>query len=181
MPQELRVTFGTNYAYGETGATGSAMAADLMQIGIDPDRKDRSKQLAKIHSIVFHEGFHISQGFYLEGRIFSALESAVYEGCGTIFERDYANSNPKWGNYKKEDAATLRHWYEAIRGISAEQYFEPSGETWRKWAFYDPETDESWRVYKVGTWLVDTVLKERGMDILELGTKTADEILGYLE
>lgn len=178
LPRQLTITFGTNYDYGEDGITGSAIAADQMKIGIDKRIKDRAKQHAKIRPLVFHEGYHMAQDFHL-GSQFSALESAIYEGCATIFERDYAKSTPKWADYSKEDTATLERWYNAMKDITAEQYFEPSGETWRKWAFYDPETDESWRVYKVGTWLVEDALKRTDLDILELSSMTAREILDH--
>lgn len=178
LPSKLRVTFGTNYDYGEDGVTGSAIAANEVKIGIDKSVEDRTKQHAKIHSLVFHEGYHLAQNFHLGSR-FSALESAIYEGCATIFERDYTESTPEWGDYSKENIATLQRWYDTMKDISAEQYFEPSGETWRKWAFYDSETNESWRIYKVGTWLVEDVLKKNDLDIIDLSSMTANDILGY--
>lgn len=168
--------FGTNYDYGESGVTGSAISIDSIKIGINPDVQNRTKQHAKVRSIVFHEGYHVAQGFHL-GQEFSVLESAVYEGCATVFERDYAQSSPKWGDYREEGEEKLRQWYDAMRLIAAEQYFEPSGETWRKWAFYDPETDESWRVYKVGTWIVDDVMSKSGLSHIELNGMTAGQIL----
>ena len=180
LPKKVTITFGSNYDYGEDGVTGSAIASDKIKLGINPDVDDRSKQFAKIRSLIFHEGFHLAQGFYLEGRQFSAVESAVYEGCATIFERDYAASSPAWGDYSKEDDKTLRRWYEEMKSVTAEQYFEPSGETWKKWAFYDTETGEGWRVYKVGTWLVDEVLKKGNVSVVELSSKTADEIVRLL-
>jgi uncharacterized protein YjaZ len=176
LPKTMKLYFGTNYDYGESGVTGSAVGVDAIKIGIDPNVESREKQHNKIRSIVFHEGYHVSQGFYL-GREFSALESAVYEGCATVFERDYAGSTPKWGDYLKEGKEKLLEWYDSMKSITAEQYFEPSGETWNKWAFYDPETDESWRVYKVGTWIVDDVMKKTGLTVVELNDMTAEQIL----
>lgn len=173
----MKVYFGTSYEYGETGVTGSAIDGESMQIGIDPDdRVDRDAQHARIREVVFHEGYHVAQGFH-RGTIFSALDSAIYEGCATVFERDYAGSKPKWGNYQDEGEEVLGRWYEAIKMITAEQYFEPSGETWQKWAFYDNETQESWRIYKVGTWIIDDVMAKTDMSALELNGLTADQIL----
>lgn len=176
LPQSLKVYFGTNYDYGESGVTGSAISADSIKIGIDPNAEDRAKQHDKVRSIVFHEGYHISHGFHL-GREFSALESAVYEGCATVFERDYAQSSPKWADYQKEGSEKLHQWYEAMKHITTEQYFEPTGETWRKWAFYDPETEESWRVYKVGTWIIDEVMDKNELSPIDLNSMSAEEIL----
>jgi uncharacterized protein YjaZ len=179
LPKTLNVIFGTNYDYGKDGVTGSAISADSIKVGINNRATDSTKQHAKIHSLIFHEGYHVAQGFHL-GYQFSALDSAIYEGCATLFERDYAGSNPKWADYSEEDESTLRRWFEEIQNISAEQYFEPSGKTWQKWAFYDSETGESWRIYKVGTWLVEKILKDNRLSILDLNSKTAEEILSYL-
>ena len=181
LPEKLKVVFGTNYEYGDDGVTGSAIAADAIKVGIKPDMENRSVQFEKIRSLIFHEGYHVAQGFYLDGPGFSALESAVYEGCATIFEREYTDSTPKWADYSSENETALRRWYDEMKDITAEQYFEPTGETWKKWAFYDPETGESWRIYKVGTWLVERVIAKTNVDIADLSTSTANEILGMLE
>ena len=176
LPEKLQIYFGTNYDYGETGVTGSALDDDSIKIGINPKVEDRKKQHDEIRSLVFHEGYHVAQGFHL-GNQFSALESAVYEGCATAFERDYAESVPDWAHYQKEGEEKLRQWAESMKPITAEQYFEPSGETWKKWAFYDPETNESWRVYKVGTWIVDDVMRKNNLTAVDLNSMNASEIL----
>lgn len=180
LPAQLQVEFGTNYDYGSDRVTGSAIGPDAIKIGIDAKAEDRERQHARIRSLVFHEGFHIAQGFHLGGQ-FSALESAVYEGCATIFEREYTGSTPGWGNYSDVDEATLQRWFTEMQQITAEEYFEPTGETWRKWAFYDPETGEGWRVYKVGTWLVDKILAQEDRDIIDLHSTTATELLARIK
>lgn len=180
LPKKLKIVFEGRDNYNETGIDGYAVSADTIGIGIRPDIEDRTIQFAMLRALVFHEGYHIRQDFHYDGPPVAALEAAIYEGCATVFERDYADSEPQWGNYGKEDEATLQRWYEAMKTITAEQYFEESGETWKKWAFYDPETHESWRVYKVGTWLVDGLLKTKGLDIIDLRDKTASEILEFI-
>lgn len=177
-PDTLRVEFGdTGAVFGEDGVLGRAVSSDMIKIRIKPDVEDRTTQFARVRSAVLHEAYHMTQGLHNEAGTFSAVEVAIYEGCATVFERDYAGSEPKWGDYAKEGEEKLQKWYDAMKEITAEQYFEPSGETWLKWAFYDAETDESWRVYKVGTWLVDGVLKSKGLDIVTLNSKTAQDIL----
>jgi len=179
LPEKVHIIFGTNYDYGDDGVTGSAVSPDAIQVGIDGQATDRARQHNSIRPLIFHEGYHMAQGFHL-GSTYSALESAIYEGCATIFERDVAGSTPRWANYSKEGEATLQRWLDEISKISAEQYFEPTGETWRKWAFYDPDTDESWRIYKVGTWLVEKVTAQENKTIIELNSKTSEEIMSYL-
>jgi hypothetical protein len=180
LPETLNIEFGTNYDYGEDGVTGSALSSNCMKIGIRIDQEDRASQFAKIRSLVMHEGYHIGQGFY-NTEPCSALEAAVYEGCATVFERDYLGSGPKWADYSMHDKETLQNWLDEIKTITADQYFEPSGETWKKWAFYDTETGASWRIYKTGTWLVDAVIRKTGFDAVNLNSLSAKEIMNYLE
>lgn len=180
LPETMNVEFGTNYDYGEDGVTGSALSSNSMKIGIRIDQEDRTPQFARIGAVVKHEGYHIGQGFY-NSQPCSALEAAVYEGCATTFERDYVGTNPKWADYSMHDEKTLQHWFDEIRTITAEQYFEPSGETWRRWAFYDAGTDASWRIYKTGTWIVESVMRKTGLNAIELNSLSADKIARYLE
>ena len=180
LPEQMNITFGANYEYGATGVTGSAITANEMLIGIDQNAKNREVQHARIRPLVFHEGYHIAQGFHNQAPV-SALEAAIYEGCATLFEVQYAQvERQRWSNYEQEKPATLERWLNEIKTITAEQYFESSGETWQKWAFYDPETDESWRIYKVGTWLVEGILKNSDLSLLEMGRMRAEEIIRHL-
>jgi hypothetical protein len=180
LPKTINITFGTNYPYGDDGVTGSALSKDSMKIGTRIDHEDRTGQISRIKSVIFHEGYHIGQGFYNSDPC-SAIEAAIYEGCATIFEREYANSNPEWGDYSMHSEETLLAWLKEMKTITADQYFEPSGETWRKWAFYDPETNESWRVYRVGTWIVENVIRKTKLEVIELNSMSAIEILGRFE
>jgi hypothetical protein len=179
LPETMNVEFGTNYDYGEDGVTGSALSPNSMKIGVRLDQEDRAPQFARIGTVVKHEGYHIGQGFY-NSEPCSALEAAIYEGCATIFERDYLDSEPKYADYSMHDEKTLQSWFDEIKTITADQYFEPSGGTWRKWAFYDPETDASWRIYKTGTWVVENVMRKTGLNAIELNSLSAYEITSYL-
>lgn len=179
LPATMNIEFGTNYDYGDDGVTGSALSPTSMKIGIRIDQEDRTAQFARIGAVVKHEGYHIGQGFYNADPC-SALEAAVYEGCATIFERDYLGTNPQWADYSMHDDKTMRQWLDQIKTVTAEQYFEPSGETWRRWAFYDKETDASWRIYKTGTWLVEAVMRKTGLNALELNRLSAHDITNYL-
>lgn len=180
LPSTINISFGTNYPYGEDGVTGSALSSNSMKIGTRIDQDDRTGQFERIKPVIFHEGYHIGQGFYNSDPC-SAIEAAIYEGCATIFEREYANSSPDWGDYSMHSEKTLSTWLKEIKTITADQYFEPSGDTWRKWAFRDPETNESWRVYKVGTWIVENVMRKTKLSVIELNEMSAHEILGRFE
>lgn len=176
LPETMNIEFGTNYDYGENGVTGSALSSNSMKIGIRINQTNRTSQFDRIGHVVKHEGYHIGQGFY-NSEPCSAIEAAVYEGCATVFERDYLGSEPKWADYSMHDEETLQYWLDEIKTITADQYFESSGETWRRWAFYDAATDASWRIYKTGTWLVDAVMHKTGLNTIELNSLTANEII----
>ena len=180
LPETINISFGTNYPYGEDGITGSALSSDSMKIGTRIDQEDRTSQFGRIKPVIFHEGYHIGQGFY-NSEPCSAIEAAIYEGCATIFEREHANSSPRWADYSQHSVETLHAWLEEIKTITADQYFESSGETWRKWAFYDPDTKEAWKTYKVGTWIVENVIRKTGLNVIELNSMSADEILARFE
>lgn len=180
LPETINISFGTNYAYGQDGVTGSALSSDSMKIGTRIDQEDRASQFDRIKPVIFHEGYHIGQGFY-NSEPCSAIEAAIYEGCATIFEREYTNSSPKWSDYSGHDEETLRAWFEEMKTITADQYFERSGDTWRKWAFFDPDTKESWKTYKVGTWIVENIISKTELNIIELNSMSANEILARFE
>jgi hypothetical protein len=179
LPEAINIEFGTNYDYGEDGVTGSALSPNSMKIGIRIDQEDRSSQLDRIQAVVMHEGYHIGQGFY-NSEPCSALEAAIYEGCATVFERDTLGSAPRYADYSMHSKDELKKWLSEIQTINADQYFEPSGETWRKWAFYDEETDASWRIYKTGTWVVDRVMAQTGLRPIDLNVLSANEIIAAL-
>ena len=181
LSRSINISFEDRDNFGEDGIDGFAKSKDTIGIGVDGSNKDRDCQKEKLRPLVLHEAFHITQGFTYEAGQFSALDAAIYEGCATIFEREYANSTPKHGDYSRESPAKLQEWLAAIRGITADQYFEESGETWRKWAFYDAETDESWKIYKTGTWLVDTILQQGSLDIIDLQGMSAAAVLALYE
>lgn len=175
LPQVINIEFGTNYPYGEDGVTGSALSPDSMKIGIRIDQDDRTSQYRKVKQVVMHEAYHIGQGFY-NSKPCSALEAAIYEGCASVFEKEYLSIAAKWTNYAQHTDEELFGWLEQIKNINADQYFESSGETWRKWAFFDPDTGESWRIYKTGTWLIEKIIAKNDVNSLELNDLNAEQI-----
>lgn len=175
LPQAINIEFGTNYPYGEDGVTGSALSPDSMKIGVRIDQVDRTSQYRKVKQVVMHEAYHIGQGFY-NSKPCSALEAAIYEGCASVFEKEYLSIAAKWTNYAQHTDEELFGWLEQIKNIDADQYFESSGETWRKWAFFDPDTGELWRIYKTGTWLIEKIIAKNDVNSLELNDLNAEQI-----
>lgn len=182
LSADLQIWLDNRHLIPETGEGGYSYAPDIINIAFDLDFKDRHAQLKNLRATIFHESFHVVQGHtYEQPRALyeTALDSAIYEGCATIFEREYAHSDPLWGKYRQHDDNELQRWQEGLRTVSADEYYKDM-DMYEKWAFYDKDTGERCRVYKTGTWLVDKVLEKTKLNILDLRTKSAADIIDLL-
>lgn len=180
LPKIIKVRFDEGRFSEGVGVTGCANAHDEMTIRINKDFADRESQKLEIKPLVFHEGYHMADEFtYTDGK-FSGIEATVAEGKAVAFEMKHAGSTPHYANWQDEQEK-IQGWYEQLRDITADQYFEESGKTWQKWAFWDDETQESSRVYKVGTWMIEQVLVARNLNIVELCGLPAQRIVEWFE
>ena len=180
LPESLQIYFDNWYIIPETGEGGFAYAPGILTMSFDPDFADKKVQKAHVRSTVFHESYHLAHGHTYEDAKLPyrhALDSAVYEGCASVFERDSTHPDPLPGNYDKCTEQQLQAWTDALAAISNEDYKNGDTGLWIKWAIYDKETGERWRVYKVGAWIVDQALANSGLNVLDLRTKSAEEIL----
>ncbi|MBC7564952.1 hypothetical protein H7100_01830 [Candidatus Saccharibacteria bacterium] len=176
IPEKLDIYFGDkSIIIPETGVGGFAYSHGIMTLAIDEDFPDKKKQNAELRATVFHESFHISQHFTGEEGFQTALNSAIYEGCATVFERAYAGTRAIHGDYSAHSDEQLESWLIELKAVGS-SYFEQKG-VWEKWAFYNEDLDQRWIVYKTGTWLIDRILQKTGLDILDLQDKTAEQIL----
>lgn len=179
VPEKLLLKFTDNGGSDITGVGGFAFSHDQINLAVLKNFNNRKLQEKNLRSAFFHESFHLQQGFTYADSLFTALDAAVYEGSAIKFERDYGNNDAVYGDYSAYSEAQLKQWLDEIRAVGAE-YFE-NEETWRKWAFYHPEYDEKWIVYKVGSFILDNVLASSGLDIIDLRDKTSGEILKLAE
>lgn len=175
LPSALKIYFTNDGATPDTGVGGFAYSSDIISMSLDPDFKDKDKQLQDIRPTIFHEALHLYQNYTGEGPKYSALEGAIYEGMATVFERDCANAQPSYGDYSQNLPEELGRWLEELRNLGPE-YLE-NEEVYRAWKFYHPQLQERWIVYKTGTWVVDQVLQKHGLNILDLRDKTAFQVL----
>jgi hypothetical protein len=183
LPEDIHIWLDNWCLIPETGDGGFAYSPNELTIAYDIDFKDKALQQKSLRQTIFHEGYHLVQGHTNEqphAQYKTALDSAIYEGCAVVFERKYAGSDPLWGHYEKHDEATLTEWRNAMMKISIDDFVKNDGEIWRTWAFYDELTEERWRLYKVGTWLVDSALQRSGKDILDFRKLSAEEILDLI-
>jgi len=175
LPGSIDIKFTDNGGSELTGVGGFSLSPKQINLAIHQDFEDRAAQEVNLRSTVFHEAFHVQQGFTYTQSPFTALQSAIYEGCAIKFERDYAKNTAVYGDYSSCTEDQLNTWLDEIRTVGTE-YFE-NEDTWRKWAFYHAEYKQKWIVYRVGSWLVDRILADNKLGILDLKSKTADEII----
>ena len=177
LPDDIYIWLDNRHMIYEVGEGGFAYSPVTINLSFDVDFTDKAKQLKSFRGTIFHETFHMVQGFTFEeprALMKTALDSAIYEGCATVFEREYADVLPLWGEYAQHDIATLKEWKNQLKSIPQSEYVD---DAWETWAFYDAESGERWRVYKAGAWIVDEALKKSGLNILDLRLKSADDIL----
>lgn len=179
LPEMVKIYFGDYGIMPESGVGGYAYSSDIITISLDPDFKDKEKQLNNIRPTIFHEAFHQYQHYTGEGPRYSAIEGAVYEGMATVFEREHAGVLEPYGDYQQTAVDNLKQWTEDLKKLGHE-YLEDK-KIYNAWKFYHPELKERWIAYKVGTWITDQVLERQNLSILDLSDKTAAEVLELFE
>jgi len=179
LPATVQIYFSDYSILPDSGIGGYAYSRDIITISLAPDFKDREKQLSSIRPTVFHEAFHLCQHFTGENGPFSGIENALYEGMATVFEREYAGVFEPYGDYRQVPDTKLKEWVEVLRKLGAEEFADEK--VYPKWKFYHPELQERWIAYRTGAWMVDRVLKDQGLDILDLQTKTAADVLSLYD
>ena len=175
IPESIDIYFAKDdMIVPETGVGGFAFNRHTITLSVEKDFPDKELQAADVRGTVFHESFHVAQHFTAEDGYHNAIHSAIYEGCATVFERDYAHSSPLHANYAAHSEEELQSWLKRLEEVGA-SCFEEDG-VWEEWAFYNEELKQRWIVYKTGTWLVDQILQKTGLTVLDFQDKTAEEI-----
>lgn len=84
LPSKIQIYFSDYGIIPESGVGGFAYNHGIITVSIDPNFKDKEKQLKDIRPTIFHESFHISQNYTGKSGPFSAIENAIYEGMATV-------------------------------------------------------------------------------------------------
>jgi hypothetical protein len=82
LPTSINIKFTDNGADAETGVGGFTISRDQINIAILKDFHDRELQMKNLRGVIFHEAFHIQQGFMFDKSPFTALEAVIY-GIGS--------------------------------------------------------------------------------------------------
>jgi uncharacterized protein YjaZ len=171
LPKNLQIYFDDFCMVPEFGCGGYAYSAIIMTIAYDFDFADKNLQQKSLRDTVFHESYHIAQGYHGEMGEISPIEVAVYEGAAMVFEREIAKSKAEYGSY---DEQKVKDWYKILKTL-------PNDYDWYAWKVYDEVDQEYYKSYKTGTYIVDQAIKKSGKSILELNDLNAKEILALAE
>lgn len=180
LPPTINIWLTDEFIIPESGSGGFAYATDIISIGFDPHFADKEIQRDNLKGIVFHESFHLIQGHTAndtKAKYTSLLDAAIYEGCATVFEREYTQSHPLWGLHADHSSQELAQWRDGMADIPYNGDHDTIADLYSIWAFYDQSDQQRWKLYKTGTWLVDQALSSSGQDITELQTMSASQIL----
>ena len=107
LPEEilLSVTTGPN-VIPEIGIGASSLAPGHIEFVVNPGHPDGAEAIvrANLRSTLFHEMHHLTRGWVISGGepVTSFMDAVVGEGMATVFEKEFAGSNPLWGNYSDE-------------------------------------------------------------------------------
>jgi hypothetical protein len=125
----------------ELGATAVAgTTGDWIRWTVDPDHPQGVLKIAEAHlrGALFHEFHHLVRATTLPPR--TLIDTVVFEGMATAFERDFAGVSYPWSQYPDD----VSKWVDELLKLppNAEH---PDGRRWMK--------------YKAGTYLVDRAMK----------------------
>jgi uncharacterized protein YjaZ len=173
LPKRIEIYFSDYGIIPESGLGGFAYSPTTITISIDPNFKDKEKQLKEIRPTIFHESFHVLQNYTGASGPFSAIDNAIYEGMATVFEREYCGIWQPYGDYRETTEQKLEQWIDDLEKLSLKDFEK----NYSEWKFYHSKFKERWIVYKAGTWIIDQVLQKHKLRILDLSNKTAAEVL----
>lgn len=155
----------------ETGVMGMTYSDEYASVYFDYNVPYGKENLLKsLHTTVFHELVHATT-FRYEPWQASALFGVTTEGLATVFEREYGDARPLWGEY--EDDATMHRWFQELKEL-------PETNEKNKDYFVNHPDGRRWIVYKTGTWVVDKLIAS-GEDLFELMKLECGDVLARFQ
>ncbi len=170
VPKNMEYIFDMRYLAPDTGAGGYTLSKEKIALAFDSSFEDKMSQMTSIRGAVFHENYHVVQGWTgeIKGEP-TAMFNTIMEGAATVFERDTAGASPPWAVYDIFDNPN-----EYVKKINQLE----KGYDWRRWKFEDPETSIKWIMYRIGTYIVDQALENnKELSIVDLATLGPEAIL----
>jgi len=170
---KMKFYFNNDYLIPKMMVGGAKISPTKILLAAETDR-DYSELASEMRKIIFHEAYHIAQNATPEAhKNMSALENGVHEGSACVFEIEYANSNPYYAEF---DQGFVDKWLPAITALGPDWTNE-----YRRWKFYDKETDTNHILYRLGTYTVRRALEKSDKDIIDLANLSPKEIIELAE
>jgi len=150
----------------ETQDNGHAHNSEFLEFAFNPtvDEAGLKVILDDVKATVFHEMNHAAR-YHIPIFHTTFLDACVMEGLATVFERDYADSTPLYGQYPQE----VDDWMQEIIDKQLDL-------VWNDYLFDHPD-GRRWIGYKVGTRIVDRAIKKSGKTVIELTQMQCAEVL----
>lgn len=147
----------TNNLIEGTGGNAHTHNSELIELAFDPEFKQASAEriLSDVKFSVYHEMNHAARwnlGIWHN----TFLDYCVMEGLANVFTRDHANEDAPWAKYPDN----VTDWIQEITGKN--DLF-----AWANYSFDHPDGGK-WIAYKVGTYIVDTAIKNSNESAIEL-------------
>lgn len=143
----------TYHIISETGDGGYSAAPEWVAMFVNPWFKGGLEVALKslVCGTLYHELHHVAAGYTFADEEWNThlLASTVYEGLGTVFERDFGGSKPLWGEYPDD----IEKWLVDLRSA-----VKAPGYNYAHWSFEHPD-GRKWIKYRVGTYIVDQAIK----------------------
>lgn len=157
----IRVHSGSQ-VMAETGGTAETSPPDVVYWTVDPSRPEGVVALANAHlrATLFHEFHHL-----VRGEAHTLMDRVIAEGMATVFERDYADASPPWGNYPRN----VDEWASEVMAL-------PPDTAPERWLSRHPD-GRRWIGYKVGTALVDRAMRESKRSLVDLTPMSTEEVI----
>lgn len=176
LPAEilLTVSSGRN-VIPEIGVGASSLAPGHIEWVVDVNHRDGVDAIVRtqLRSSLFHEMHHLTRGWVISGGgpVDSFMDAVVSEGMATVFEREFAGSQPLWGEYPEEVAA----WVDELRELPITAF-----DSYAQWMFMHPD-GRRWIGYRAGTYIADQAVAASGRSSADLVRMPTREILDLLE
>lgn len=150
----------------ETQDNGHTHNSEFLELAFNPtvDTKGLKVILDDVKATIFHEMNHAAR-YNIPIFHVNFLDNCILEGLATVFERDYGDSKPPYGEYP----GNVADWLREI--IDANDMF-----SWQEYSFNHPD-GRRWITYKVGTYIVDQAIKYSGKTVIELTQMECANIL----
>ncbi len=150
----------------ETQDHGYTHNSDFIELAFNPalDETKLKGVLKHLKGTVFHEMNHAAR-YNMPIFHTSLLDTCIMEGLATVFERDYAHSDPLWGHYPDNVA----DWLNEIRSQDHIANFDSY--------LYSHPDGRRWIAYKVGTYIIDEAMRISKKTVLELSELECSEIM----